>query len=219
MLDSVLESPATARPTVSGPPAGAGLKIGEVARRVGVSPHTLRAWQRRHGVMPSAVTDGGQRRYSDADVSRLLQIRRLVQNGLSVQAAVDATGTPPPPATSTSPTPTGLASPGCALEALPSDAVDVAALRASVAALRRIVHARSDGDLVAALASFIETAGGSTGPADLHQGDVIPLDIGLGGEPLLPRAEPYSLARMRIEAHLPALVDDARAAAARLRRS
>lgn len=49
------------------------LRTNEVARRVGVSPETIRAWERRGLIDPVLRTPGGQRRYSESDVQRLTE--------------------------------------------------------------------------------------------------------------------------------------------------
>jgi len=65
----------------------AGLRIGAVAHRTGVAVATLRAWESRYGVLQPARTDGGQRRYTEADVDRVLAVLRLTAQGWSVAAA------------------------------------------------------------------------------------------------------------------------------------
>lgn len=50
--------------------------INEVARELGLSAPTLRSWERRYGIGPSARTLGGHRRYGPEDVARL---KRLVE--------------------------------------------------------------------------------------------------------------------------------------------
>ncbi|WP_052665266.1 MerR family transcriptional regulator [Nitriliruptor alkaliphilus] len=63
------------------------LRIGEVARRTGVAVPTLRAWERRYGLLAPARTDGGHRLYSDADVARVDAVQRLLDAGWSASAA------------------------------------------------------------------------------------------------------------------------------------
>ena len=53
------------------------LAIGEVARRAGVSPRTLRYYEELGLVEPSGHSPGGNRRYSEADLARVLRIREL----------------------------------------------------------------------------------------------------------------------------------------------
>lgn len=64
-----------------------GLAVAAVARRLGVAPATLRTWDRRYGLAPSARTAGSHRRYTPEDVARLLVMRRLTLEGV---APVDA---------------------------------------------------------------------------------------------------------------------------------
>src|SRR5438309_8313801 len=65
--------------------------IGEVAAMVGVSPHTIRAWERRHHVLTPERTASRQRRYTPEDVELLLQVKRAVSTrGLSLKIAVQA---------------------------------------------------------------------------------------------------------------------------------
>ncbi len=42
-----------------------------VARRTGLTPDLLRAWEKRYGAVQPTRTEGGQRNYSDADIERL----------------------------------------------------------------------------------------------------------------------------------------------------
>jgi len=65
----------------------AGLRIGAVAHRTGVAVPTLRAWESRYGVLQPARTEGGQRRYTESDVERVLAVLRLTAQGWSVSAA------------------------------------------------------------------------------------------------------------------------------------
>jgi DNA-binding transcriptional MerR regulator len=65
--------------------------IGEVAQMVGVSAHTIRAWERRHHVLTPERTASRQRRYTPKDVELLLQVKRAVSTrGLSLKIAVRA---------------------------------------------------------------------------------------------------------------------------------
>ena len=49
--------------------------IGEVAAMLGISPHTLRAWERRHMVVQPLRTTSGQRRYTHDEVELLRQTK------------------------------------------------------------------------------------------------------------------------------------------------
>jgi DNA-binding transcriptional MerR regulator len=66
---------------------GPSLRIGELSRRVGVSPELLRAWERRYGLLEPARTDGGLRLYSAADVRRVRAMQAHLQSGLSAAEA------------------------------------------------------------------------------------------------------------------------------------
>jgi len=59
------------------------LTVAAVARRIGVAPATLRTWDRRYGLGPSDHLEGSHRRYSKADVARLVAMRRLITSGVA----------------------------------------------------------------------------------------------------------------------------------------
>jgi DNA-binding transcriptional MerR regulator/methylmalonyl-CoA mutase cobalamin-binding subunit len=63
------------------------LRIGEFARRVGVSPELLRAWERRYGLLQPIRTDGGFRLYTDDDAERVERMKRALDEGLSAAEA------------------------------------------------------------------------------------------------------------------------------------
>ena len=62
-------------------------RIGEMARRVGVSPELLRAWERRYGLLEPVRTEAGYRLYSEEDERRVREMLRLVDSGVSPQQA------------------------------------------------------------------------------------------------------------------------------------
>lgn len=59
------------------------LRIGELSRRTGVSPDTLRAWERRYGVLRPQRTAGGFRLYTRADEARIREMQGLLAEGLA----------------------------------------------------------------------------------------------------------------------------------------
>ena len=63
------------------------LRIGEFARRVGVSPELLRAWERRYGLLQPIRTDGGFRLYTDDDAERVERMKRALDEGFSAAEA------------------------------------------------------------------------------------------------------------------------------------
>jgi MerR family transcriptional regulator, light-induced transcriptional regulator len=66
------------------------LRIGELSRRVGVSPELLRAWERRYGLLRPTRSEGGFRLYSTADEQRVRRMLALQQQGLSPAVAARA---------------------------------------------------------------------------------------------------------------------------------
>ncbi|RSS38415.1 MerR family transcriptional regulator [Streptomyces sp. WAC08241] len=62
-------------------PATYGLTTGAVARRLGVSPTTLRSWDRRYGMGPAAREGGRHRRWAPEDVAMLEAMCRLTASG------------------------------------------------------------------------------------------------------------------------------------------
>jgi MerR family transcriptional regulator, light-induced transcriptional regulator len=70
---------------VNTPPSGysgqAMYNIKEAAARSGVSIATLRAWERRYGVVEPQRTPSGYRLYDDGAIRRLRQMRRLLDDG------------------------------------------------------------------------------------------------------------------------------------------
>ena len=52
--------------------------VAAVARRLGVAAATLRTWDRRYGLGPSAHEAGAHRRYTADDLARLETMRRMV---------------------------------------------------------------------------------------------------------------------------------------------
>ena len=63
------------------------LRIGEFARRVGISPELLRAWERRYGLLHPIRSPGGFRLYTTADAERVARMRRGLDSGLSAAEA------------------------------------------------------------------------------------------------------------------------------------
>jgi DNA-binding transcriptional MerR regulator/methylmalonyl-CoA mutase cobalamin-binding subunit len=63
------------------------LRIGELSRRVGVPVESLRAWERRYGLVAPSRTRGGFRLYGEDDVARVLAMRSHLDAGLSAAQA------------------------------------------------------------------------------------------------------------------------------------
>ena len=69
------------------------LRIGELSRRLGVSDHVLRAWERRYGILRPVRSSGGFRLYSETDLRRVRRMQVHLAEGLSpaeaARAAID----------------------------------------------------------------------------------------------------------------------------------
>ncbi len=250
------------------------MPIGEVARRTGVTVATLRAWERRYGLLLPVRTAGGHRRYSDEDVQRVLAVLELTGQGWAVGAAArrvagrrSAASPARPPVDelrdrlwsaldqALRELPPGSEAPGSAGEPTAMDqaesssavlqapgpsgsSVRAAAVRqrqrtAAAAgqpgwevlqttheATRGLLYITSAREATEILAAAVHRLGGSTVPASQADSWALPIDLSFGdGEPILPVAEPLSLARMQLEQVLPGLVEDARRAVQLLRRS
>jgi MerR family transcriptional regulator, light-induced transcriptional regulator len=65
------------------------LRIGELSRRTGVGADTLRAWERRYGLLSPDRSAGGYRLYTDADAARVRAMQTLIGEGLSAAEAAE----------------------------------------------------------------------------------------------------------------------------------
>lgn len=72
------------------PPAARTLSATEFSEITGVSRERLRTWERRHGFPDPVRVGRGARRYKIDDVARVVAVRRSVDHGVPLQAAVDA---------------------------------------------------------------------------------------------------------------------------------
>ncbi|MFJ9536056.1 MerR family transcriptional regulator [Streptomyces sp. NPDC101225] len=80
-------------------PTGVPLTTGALARRLGVSPTTLRSWDRRYGIGPAVRADGRHRRWTPRDVAMLEAMCRLTSSGVppaeAARAAKETAGVAP----------------------------------------------------------------------------------------------------------------------------
>ncbi|SQA96544.1 HTH-type transcriptional repressor YcgE [Cedecea neteri] len=58
--------------------------IGEVAALCNINPVTLRAWQRRYGLLKPKRSDGGHRLFDSADIERIREIQTWIEQGVQV---------------------------------------------------------------------------------------------------------------------------------------
>lgn len=80
-------------------------RIKRVAHLTGINPATLRAWERRYGLVAPDRTGSGYRLYTDEDVAMLSRIKALVDEGLTIGEAITRVrrGSEPLPADGTGP--------------------------------------------------------------------------------------------------------------------
>ncbi len=212
------------------------LRIGELSHRTGVQVPTLRAWESRYRLLRPSRTAGGQRLYSAQDEARVREVQRLVSEGVAVGAAArwvaegaqvplsaEAFGDGHEPALSrwsgvTTAQQSAVATlRGTARQSVESGEAEFLALIHDTT--RAIIHAATPADVVAALTGFVRRIGGSMVDAQIDDA-VLPVDLSFGeGPPMLPRAEPMSVARMALELSLPTLMEDARRLVDLLRRT
>lgn len=75
------------RATTPGPEREPLLRIGELSRRTGVGIDTLRAWERRYGLLRPQRSSGGFRLYDAADEERVRAMKSLIGSGASAAEA------------------------------------------------------------------------------------------------------------------------------------
>ncbi|MFF8627717.1 MerR family transcriptional regulator [Streptomyces werraensis] len=133
--------------------SGGGLTTGEVARRLGVAPTTVRTWDHRYGLGPDRHTGGRHRRWTPADVARLERMCALTATGIPpAEAARLARETPAPapdagpepsarPRPAPTPVPPSRAGSGLRLDDARQECKGIAraALRLDAAALDRLL--------------------------------------------------------------------------------
>jgi MerR family transcriptional regulator, light-induced transcriptional regulator len=72
------------------------VRIGELSRRVGVTPEVLRAWERRYGILSPTRTEGGFRLYAEDDERRIRRMLQHLEQGLSAAEAARLARADPP---------------------------------------------------------------------------------------------------------------------------
>jgi len=88
---------------------------------------------------------------------------------------------------------------------------DADAVVAALAASRALLRARTPEDAVGAAIDLVYDLGGRVVPSRIAPDHALPMDLSFGeGEPLLPVAELFSVARMRLEQILPTFLEDSR---------
>jgi MerR family transcriptional regulator, light-induced transcriptional regulator len=74
-------------------------RIKSVSALTGLTTSTLRAWERRYGLLTPERSSGGYRLYTDDDVARLSRIKSLLDNGFKVSEAIALVEREAPPLT------------------------------------------------------------------------------------------------------------------------
>ncbi len=62
------------------------ISIGALSRKTGVSTHTIRVWESRHGLLNPKRSAGGTRLFGESDVHRVRMVRDLVDKGHALSA-------------------------------------------------------------------------------------------------------------------------------------
>jgi MerR family transcriptional regulator, light-induced transcriptional regulator len=76
------------------------VRIGELSRRTGVGVDTLRAWERRYGLLQPERSPGGFRLYGAGDQERVSAMKGLIDSGVSAAEAARLAGSRRGPASS-----------------------------------------------------------------------------------------------------------------------
>ena len=66
--------------------------IKHASKQVGISPATIRAWERRYAIVSPTRTEGGYRVYDEGDVNALRSMKELIDQGWTARLAADEVG-------------------------------------------------------------------------------------------------------------------------------
>src|SRR4051794_38287597 len=131
----------------AGTPAGMGLRIGELSRRVGVTPDVLRAWERRYDLLRPHRSRSGPRLYTDADEARVRRLPgpmdRRYSPAVAARSGARARPRPGPPA--------AAAPAAAAIAPAPPAAAAAADLAGLAEELRAALHGLDEASAEAAL--------------------------------------------------------------------
>ena len=67
------------------------LTIGELSKKTGISTHTLRMWEKRHGAPQSIRLPSGHRRYLPEEMERLRLVAKALKLGFRAGKVVGGT--------------------------------------------------------------------------------------------------------------------------------
>lgn len=65
-------------------------RIRTIAERAGISPMTLRGWERRYGFPQPARTGSGYREFSEADLAAVLAVQAQIERGVATSVAIES---------------------------------------------------------------------------------------------------------------------------------
>jgi PAS domain S-box-containing protein len=88
LLEGIVERDRPTPEPVAAAPAGLTLKA--VSERTGIPAATVRTWERRYGVLRPTRSSSGYRLYGEDDISKLLEVRRLLEHGVRIGEAMAA---------------------------------------------------------------------------------------------------------------------------------
>ncbi|MFH7594756.1 MerR family transcriptional regulator [Streptomyces racemochromogenes] len=137
-----------------------GVSTGAVARRLGVSPTTVRSWEQRYGIGPAVREGGRHRRWMPGDIAMLEEMCRLTSSGIPPAEAARAAeasrrrpdaadrGEPAPPTPAREAVPAGA--PGRGRQGGPGSGLPLGAVREECRGLARAA-VRLDGPAMDAL--------------------------------------------------------------------
>jgi len=136
------------------------MRIGELSRRVGVRPETLRAWERRYALAEPQRTASGYRLYSAADEARVRAMTRLIDQGISAAEAARLARAAPKGVErdGTGATEAGRAAPAGAALAVPLAPERVGAGASAPAPAQTPVLQQLEDELIEALAAYDDAA-------------------------------------------------------------
>ncbi|MET8585639.1 MerR family transcriptional regulator [Streptomyces collinus] len=147
-------------------PAEAGLTTGALARRLGVSPTTLRSWERRYGIGPAERAEGRHRRWTPRDVAMLETMCRLTSAGVAPAEAARAARNE---LSAAAPPPTAAGTPGTAAAGAVTGAADAGTADAAAGAVGARDGATTAGHASAASSSASAATAGPAPEDDIGQ--------------------------------------------------
>ena len=69
-------------------------KIVEVSKKTGIPPHVLRYWEKEYKFIKPKRSRDGKRLYKSEDIDKILKLKSLLKEGLTLKSAVNRLKTP-----------------------------------------------------------------------------------------------------------------------------